>query len=314
MYIVLLMKLYFYKHVCSICKKNQKIMTKKLVFALSTLLVINACKKSSDETPAPTNNNSTGISTVPSSFTQKALLEEFTGAWCTTCPDAHLKRDQVVAAHAGKAIAVSVHETDAMEIPLIWTLDATFSTNIPSGMINRTPSSGNVILNQTQWLSNATLALGKTAKCGLAINSSVSGTTASIEVHAGFNQTITGNYNLTVYLVENKVTGSGSEYNQANAYNNSSGSPFYNKGNPIINYEHNYVVRKVLTANMGDAIDGAKMVSGGDYKKTFSASVSGYDLNELYLVAFVNKIGTSSTTHEIMNVQQAKIGTLKNWD
>jgi len=280
-----------------------------------------ACKKSSDENPQPetppadttTNNNTTG-STVPASFTQKVLLEQFTGAWCSTCPDADYKRDQVINANSGKVIAVSVHETDGMEISLIWALDGIFHTNIPSGMINRTPSNGNVILNQTQWMSNATVALGKTAQCGLKIKSTVSGTTATIEVHVGFKETLGGTNNLTVYLIQNKVTGSGTDFNQANAYNTSAGNPFYNLGNPIVNYQHNYVVKKVLTANMGDAIAATKIVAGGDYVKTFSANISGYNQSELYVVAFVNKVGTSATTHQIMNVQQAIIGTFKDWD
>lgn len=280
-----------------------------------------ACKKSSDENPQPetpaddttTTNNPNG-STIPTSFTQKVLLEEFTGAWCSTCPDADYKRDQVVSANSGKVIAVSVHETDGMEISLIWALDGIFHTNIPSGMINRTPSNGNVILNQTQWMSNATVALGKMAACGLKINSTVSGTTANVEIHVGFKETLTGTNNLTVYLIQNKVTGAGSGYDQANAYNTSSGSPFYNLGNPIVNYQHNYVVKKVLTANMGDAIDATKIVAGGEYVKAFSANITGYNQNELYVVAFVNKVGSSATTHQIMNVQQAKIGTLKDWD
>ncbi|MEO5569394.1 MAG: Omp28-related outer membrane protein [Bacteroidia bacterium] len=296
-------------------------MKNKIIFAVLALFMIAACKKSTTENPEPvtppedtTSTNNNGTTTVPTTFTQKVLLEEFTGVWCSTCPDADYKRDQVISANSGKVIAVAVHETDGMEIPLIWTLDGTFHTNIPSGMINRTPSTGNVILNQTQWISNATVALHKAAKCGLKIKSTISGTTASIEVHVGFKEAVTGTYNLTAYLVQNKVTGTGSGYNQSNAYNLSSGSPFYNLGNPIINYQHNYVVKKVLTANMGDAIDAAKMVAGGDFTKTFSSSISGYNQSELYVVAFVNKIGTSTTTHEIMNVQQAKINTLKDWD
>ncbi|MEP7169613.1 MAG: Omp28-related outer membrane protein [Bacteroidota bacterium] len=302
-------------------------MKNKIIFAALVLFMMASCKKSSDENPQPetpadttsnsnnnNNNNNNNNPAVPTSFTQKVLLEQFTGAWCSTYPDADYKRDQVLTANSGKVIAVAVHETDGMELPLIWTLDGIFHTNIPSGMINRTVSTGNVILNQTQWMSNTTVALGKTAQCGLKVKSSVSGTTASIEVHVGFKSVLTGTNNLTVYLIQNKVTGTGSGYNQANAYNTSSGSPFYNLGNPIVNYQHNYVVKKVLTADMGDVIDATKMTVGGEYIKTFSVSISGYNQSELYVVAFVNKVGTTSTTHQIMNVQQAKIGTLKDWD
>lgn len=298
-------------------------MKKTNVFVLVLLLfVLASCSKSDDNTPEPVtpadttnnNNNGSGISEVPSSFTQKVLLETFVGAWCSTCPDADYKRDQVVNSNPGRIIAATAHQSDGMAIPLYNTLYSTFTTNIPSGMVNRTPSLGVVVFNQTQWMSNTTVALGKTAKCGVAITSSVVSGSATIDIHAGFKETLTGNYTLTVYLVEDKVTGTGTGYNQSNAYSGTSGSPFYNLGNPIVNYQHNRVVRKVLTANLGDPIPASKMVTGGEFTKTFTTTVNGYNQNELYVVAFVNKTGTSATTYEIMNVQQSKIGVLKDWD
>lgn len=296
-------------------------MYKAYVIILLTALSFTSCKKSEEQTPQPvpdttnTGNSGNGITDVPNSFTQKVLLEEFTAAWCTTSPDADYKRDQVVSANAGKVVAVAVHQTDGMSLTSLYnTLYSNFNANTPSGMINRTPSLGNVALNQTQWMSNATVALGKTAKCGVALTSSVSGNIASIEVHAGFKEVLTGNYNLTVYLVEDSVTGSGSGFNQANAYNTSSGSQFFGQGNPIVNYKHNRVVRKVLTANLGDVISASNLVAGGEFIKTFSTNITGYNHSNLYVVGFVNKVGTSPTTHEIMNVQQAKTGALKNWD
>lgn len=299
-------------------------MNKSFVIILSVLFAFSSCKKSDSETPEPeippdtttnNNNNNSGISEVPNSFVQKVLLEEFTGAWCTICPDTDYKRDQVVSANPGRVVAVAVHQTDGMSISTLYnTLFTNFNTNTPSGMINRTPSLGNVALSASQWMSNTTVALGKTAKCGVAITSSVNGTTANVEVHAGFKETLSGNYNLTVYLVEDSVTGSGSGFNQANAYNTSSGSPFYGLGNPIVNYKHNRVVRKVLSANLGDVIPASKLVAAGEHVQTFSADITGFNQSKLYVIGFINKVGATSTTHEIMNAQQAKIGTLKDWE
>ncbi|MBL0342881.1 MAG: Omp28-related outer membrane protein [Bacteroidetes bacterium] len=283
---------------------------------LCLLTVIFSCSKEEDVVPDPILEPPPikSISTPPGSFTKKVLLEYHTAAWSGTCPDAETKCGQVISAYPGKVIAVAIHQSDAMQIPLFMTLDATFSSNPAYGMVNRLPSLNNVLLNRTQWLSNTTTAIAGTAKCGLAINSTLNGTNAAIEVQAAFRANLTGSHNLSVYLVENNVSGTGSGYDQVNFYNADGSSPYYNLGNPIVGYKHNYVARKVLTANMGDAIEVSKLVTDGLLKKTFTVNVAGMNTSELYVVAFINKTGSTSLTHEVLNVQKAKIGALKNWD
>lgn len=283
---------------------------------LFLLVALVSCSKDEDSAPAPMQipPPTAGISTAPATFTKKVLLEYHTAAFSGSCPDAEVKRDQVMNAYPGKVIPVAIHQSDAMQIPLFMTLDATFGSNPAYGMVNRSPSLNNVLLNRTQWLSNVTTAVGAAAKCGLAINSDVSGTTANVEVQAAFRANLSGTHNITVYLVENNVTGTGSGYDQVNNYNDDTSSPYYHLGNPIIGFKHNYVVRKVLTANLGDAIDASKLVADGLLKKTFVADITGLNSSELYIVAFINKTGTSSTTHEVLNVQKVKLGELKNWD
>lgn len=236
------------------------------------------------------------------------------GTWCATCPDADHKRNQVTAVN-NKVIAVTVHQSDPMTISLFGSLNSVFSGNSPSGMVNRTPSLGNVILSPSQWMSNASVAAGGSAVAGLAITSSMSGSTAQVEVHAGFNSTLSGDHRLAVYLVEDSVTGTASGYQQMNAYNNSSGSPYYNMGNPIQDYKHSRVVRKVLTADLGDAIPAAKLTAGGDHKVEFSnVDLSGYNKAFLFVVAYVHRFGASATTHEVLNVQAVKVGATRDWD
>lgn len=293
----------------------KKMESKFICSILSLLTICIACKDGpSPATPKQPIVPVVGISTPPSTYTKKVLLEYHTAAWCGSCPDAEVKLGQVMSTVPGKIVAVAVHQSDAMQIPLFMTLDATFTSNPAYGMVSRFPSLNNVLLNRTQWLSNASNNAGSQASCGMAINSTISGTAATVQVQASFKQALSGNYNLTVYLVENDVIGTGSQYDQVNAYDNDQTSPYYHRGNPIVGYKHPNVVRKVLTANLGDAIDPAMLVAGGLIKKDFVVNLTGMISDNLYVIAFVNKIGTSSTTHEVMNVQKAKLGTLKNWD
>ncbi len=294
-------------------------MKKTFLLTLAVAMAVSACQKGDEPAPSPSTPNNPGnngnVGTVPSTFTQKVLLETFVGAWCNTCPDADVKRDQAVATNSNRIVSVSAHQTDGMSIALFSALYPTFSQYSPSGMVNRTPSLGNVLLSPSQWQSNISVALGKTAACGLAVETSGSGATAGVVVHAGFNATVAGDIRLVAYLVEDSVTGTGSGFDQMNAYNNSIGSPFYNMGNPIVNYHHNRVVRAVLTAHAGDAIPAANLVAGGEFVRSFSnVDITAYDAARLHVVAFITRVGTTATTHEVLNVQTVAMGSVKNWD
>ncbi len=293
-------------------------MIEKRIYAglIALTSVIAGCSKDDDATPqpVPTPPPVTGITAPPSNFTKKVLLEYHTAAWCGSCPDAEFKREQVAASYPGKIIPVAYHQSDGMQIPLFMTIDATFGSNPSYGMINRVPSLNNVLLNRTQWLSNTSAQVSGTAKCGLAIRSVVSGTTANIEVQAAFRMNLAGPHTLTVYLVENDITGTGPSYDQVNYYNTDQSSPYYNQGNPILGYKHQLVARKVLTAHLGDPVDSSKLVTDGLLKKNFTADLTGMAPEKVYVIAFINKAGSSATTYEILNVQQSKLGTLKNWD
>ncbi len=293
-------------------------MNKTLLQFLAILMLIVSCKKGTDDTSTPDAPAPTGTSAVPSTFTQKVLMEIFTGAGQAQCTDGFVKESDIMTSYPSTAIPVRIHYSDAMEIPYYTATESTFNNGIPptfpSAMINRTPSLSMVILNRTQWMSNFLTAKSKTATCGLAIVSSVTGTTATIEVHAGFKQALTGAINLTVMLTETNVTGSGNQYDQRNSYNTTTGHSYYGAGDPIVGFNHSHTLRKVLTANLGDAIPTAVTTQGGEYVKTFTVNISAYKASDLSVVAFINKPGTTPTTHEVMNVQRVTLGSTQNWD
>lgn len=292
----------------------------KKVFSLVCIsaVLISSCKKDNGTTPEENNGGGSSNTTVPTSFTQKVLLETFTGASQPQCTDGFVKQDAIVANNPTKAIPVAIHYGDAMENNQYTLLASTFSSGLapqfPSGMINRTPSLSMVIFNRTQWQSNFDVAKNKTANCGLAINTSISGTNANITVTTGYNSTLTGTYNLTVYLVENNVTGTGNMYDQRNSYNTTTGHPYAGTGDPIIGFQHKNVVRKILSAGLGDALSSSNIVVGGKEEKSYTTSIAGLNSNELYVVAFISKTGAAATDRTVMNVQRVKLGSNQTWD
>lgn len=282
-------------------------MKQYLQILLFGLLVFGGCEDEPDNFE---------ISNVPSAFTKKVLIEEFTGAWCGYCPDGAHIVESIINDNNGKVVGVSLHSGDAMEVAHTNFLETTYqNTGYPSGMVDRVSINGSTSLNRGYWESVANAQLSETAVCGLAIISEVNGQNATVEVHAGFNSTLNGDdYRLTVYLIEDGVTGTGYGYDQSNYYNEVAESPFNNLGNPIEGYEHNHTLRAILSESLGDAIMVSEMASGGEHIETYTVDLSSYNKNNLSIVAFVSNIGSTITEHEIMNVQKCDIEGFQDWD
>jgi hypothetical protein len=282
-------------------------MKQYLQILLFGLLVFGGCEDEPDNFE---------ISNVPSAFTKKVLIEEFTGAWCGYCPDGAHIVESIINDNNGKVVGVSLHSGDAMEVAHTNFLETTYqNTGYPSGMVDRVSINGSTSLNRGYWESVANAQLSETAVCGLAIISEVNGQNATVEVHAGFNSTLNGDdYRLTVYLIEDGVTGTGYGYDQSNYYNEVAESPFNNLGNPIEGYEHNHTLRAILSESLGDAIMVSEMASGGEHIETYTVDLSSYNKNKLSIVAFVTYIGSTIAEHEIMNVQKCDIDGFQDWD
>ena len=293
-------------------------MTNKIIIFALTVLTFSACKKEDDLAIQSTTSqtDSKSITAPPTTFSQKLLLEIYSTASCATSPDAELKYRNFALQHPDKMYGVCIHNNDAMANAQYSYLNNQLNIgSYASGSFNRTPYNGAVVLPKTIWSSSIiNNCLNKTSKCGLKISSSISGNLLTTKIYTGFNQPMNGNYFLTVYLMEDNVTGTGSGYNQANYYNNNSASPFYQLGNPIVGYSHSCVLRKVITASQGLSIPASSIQVGGTFAKSFSIDISNYNKANLYIIAFINKQGSSSITQEILNVQQVKAGQNKNWD
>ena len=110
------------------------------------------------------------FSSVPSVFTKKVLIEEFTGSWCGYCPSgAEILEDLVDSLNV---IGVAIHSGDYMTIEHGGFLEESYpSSGYPSGMVDRISYEDIVGLNRAWWSGFANQQLQNNAMCGLAINS-----------------------------------------------------------------------------------------------------------------------------------------------
>lgn len=235
------------------------------------------------------------IEELPTSFTQKLIIEEFTGTWCGNCVDVAYKLHEVAVANSN-IIPIAIHGggDDIMTYENVTTLEDHYGVNgYPKAFVNR----GN---EGTKWQKTAEELdgiLNQNASLGLAINSTLTGNEIAIDVKAAFAENVT-NTKLVVYLMENKLI-----YPQVNY------SSHYNGENPIPNYEHNDVLKKSLTDIFGNAMEA--QTAGDLFVEQFELTVPGVIENpeNISIIAFI-----VDENNNVINVQTAKIGENKVFD
>ena len=275
----------------------------KITFALLLLLVF-CCEDS---------NINREFSDTPTSFTKKVLLEEFTGSWCGYCPSGAEILQNLMNSYS--VIGVALHSSDDMSIAHTSVLESFYpSSGYPSGMVDRINFDGIVGLNRGYWSYITDQQLQKSAICGLAINSEISGDSVNIQIRSAFDTTMTmENYNLNVYIIEDDVQGEGYGYDQRNYYNDDAESSFYQLGDPIINYKHNQTLRKVLTNTYGIPFTSSSS-PGTEFIDNFKEDITNFNKNKLSVVAFITYNGAAATNHEVLNAQKCDIDGFRDWD
>ncbi len=239
---------------------------------------------------------STAIDFEVYKYTQKVLVEDYTGTWCGYCPRLAYNLEQAEQQNSS-VIGVAIHDDDDMLYEYAVQMESQYGiTGFPSGRINRTIT-WNESLNQIFSFTETNQGLG------LAINSTLSGNSVSADIKVGYDTATSGN-KIVVYLMEDGLI-----YPQVNYYNSDSSSPWYQTGDPIQDFEHNNVLRKAFTNIFGDEIPDGSV--GGEYSNTYTLSIPSDVQNnsKLEIVAFV--LDGSGT---VLNVQHSAIGVNQDYD
>ncbi len=198
-------------------------------------------------------------SNLPSSFSKKAVVEDFTGTWCGYCPRVSYAAS-LVEEQTDKVFVVGVHNGDQMANSFGGALENEYSiTGFPTAYIDRAntwtyPEPSNV--------DQALNAAVGTVDVGLAIESSLTGSILDFKVYQGFLQNMTG-VKLVVFVLEDGILANQSNY-----------TSYYGGASTVTDFEHNGVLRYSATDVMGDPTTSTL----GIHEKTFSVDLSSYDV------------------------------------
>jgi len=237
---------------------------------------------------------------------RKVLLEDYTGHFCTNCPDAAITARTLVDNYKGKLVLMAVHAgyyarngTGDYALDLesaegtSWNNDFNITSN-PNGMINRKLFNANRIISPDKWGEDISSLIAVQPDALIKIIPSIDTTTLNVTavVYNHFLNRLTGAYKITVCILEDGITGS-----QKN--NNSAIGP----APDWANYMFNDVMRGTMNGANGEILTTAidqDLTYMGHFSFTLNAT---WNFRNCSIMAYIY----NAATLEIVQVEKVKI-------
>lgn len=254
--------------------------------------------------------------------TKKVLFEEICGAHCGNCPSGSWIVDSLTKKHIG-LIGVALHSYgshDAMYFPQLDTINALINVTggAPYGEIDRMQFPAMIphfmLFNFIDiYDSLVQVRLAAPPSLASTINPTWNSLTRNISAQVDINilaNLVQGDYRVSLYVVEDSVTGTGIGYDQSNFYNTSPpGNPFFGLGNPIAGFIHRHVVRATLPSSLGQqGVLPSLPLAGQSFSTVINYTLPvSVNENKTSLVAFVYRYSTSASNYEVLNSDDVKL-------
>lgn len=231
---------------------------------------------------------------------KKPVIEDYTGTWCGYCPGVNAAIDEILTQQNNISV-VAIHNGDDLSLPFEQTLrdGLEVAAGSPRARIDRTISWGSL----NNYPLNSVLDIIDTpVPTAIAIKSNISNSTLYTTISIASESDLTDK-KLVVYLVEDGI-----ERDQTNYFNNDTDSPYYQLGNPIVDFVHNHTLRASLSSILGDAIPNTPALT--DVVLNYSYEIPNEFVKEnLHLVVMV--VAADNTA---INSQNALVGVEKSYE
>lgn len=279
------------------------------VAALHNIVVTATAPNNGNETNTANNSATKSVTSLSGLPTKNALIEEFTTAPCQFCPRGTTEMNKILATH-NNIIGVALHAgfgTDAMTIPDHSTVANAFTSGAPSAAIDRVLFEGEeeVGVSTNVWETYSVQQSTKVTPVSIIADNVYNPNTRELTVNASarFYGPINDDFRINCYIIEDSVTGSGSGYNQVNAYNGTASSEWYQKGNPIVGFAHRHVCRQMLGGAWGTAsVIPNPTTDGGLYTKQYSYTLpAGWNDSRVKVVVLVQHYSNTATDRQVLN-------------
>ena len=228
--------------------------------------------------------------TVPAAG-KKVVAEEGTGTWCPWCVRGTYFMELLSERYDGLFVGIAVHNADPMVVGAYDSEIGTMISGYPSGLVDRGPE-----YDPSQFEAPFLERIQTAPKAFIENGALWNADTRELQISATttFQETVTGNYKIALVLTEDDVTGTGSQWSQANAYaggNNGDMGGFEDLPSPVpfSQMEYDHVARVISPSFNGLPSAFAGMMNSGDasiHNFTFILP-AGWDETKIHIVAMV---------------------------
>lgn len=239
--------------------------------------------------------------------------EEATGTWCQWCPRGAVYMDMMADKYDGFWAGIAVHNGDPMADAVY---DAGMATKIGGGYPSALVDRGAVIDPsgvETDFMNRIVQPVKATITNGATFDSN----TRELKVSLSYNFTgsITSTWKVACALTEDDVTGTGSGYNQSNAYAGGAngemgGYESLPSSVPASQMVYNHVARKIVPSFAGQSgLLPSSVTIGQNYDVCFTFTLPAtWDESKMHIVGMliepsgkINNAGYSTITGAITN-------------
>ncbi|GAA4451440.1 Omp28-related outer membrane protein [Rurimicrobium arvi] len=240
--------------------------------------------------------DTTYMSAVETAESRKVLIEEFTGASCTNCPDGHKLVASLQASYPDRIVAVAYHTyfpgpifqpVKTLEVSSKYDFRDSAATNIgttiygtlgsiPIAGIDRVPYSGSLKVDKTNWSAQSTNRMAVAAPVNLHLTSSYNSSEniVSLSVKVVYTKQVSTKNALTIGVAESNIIDA---------------QKFPDADSPA--YQHNHVLRELLTFYSGNSIIDSISVKapGRVYEYYYKFTPKGaWNLDNCHIFAFIS--------------------------
>ena len=270
--------------------------------------------KVNGEANQATQNSAQGaIITITEKPVPVPVVEEFTGTWCGWCVYGFTGLEKSHETFGAKVVLIAAHNSDPMEITDYNPIMSRVS-GFPSSFINRVidayPAASTLNYYVNECLESVTVADIQAS----AMWTSDDKTEISIDTQTKFVYSDdNGQYGIAYVLIEDGMTGTGSDWAQANYLSGESGDPdmefWYKSGSKVPGLEFNHVAVGAWSIEFGESGSVNSTINAGEVQDyNFKADISSkqsliQDKSKLTVAALL----IDQTTGGIVNAAQVAI-------